>query len=266
MTRINNRSADLPTTFIGTHHAHPDHPDPLLCTVSWAEHQRGKWSSRVWNNCSRSKDVCWPCGTRFVQKHSTFTRSIALWTCKSLFENGCFALTNLRAQLAGYCLCRHLCSKLTVSYSLLGNQQPYIPPDERPSSAASSFESTYSRLKNSSPVISSPHTFPFFQCPVQTFCALTGNHPELRISVPVVLSGSDSAALAVENTASLFVVKTSIPTRLCSPQLWGGKGVEGHTVMLSSFTLSGWRPSLPFLKNNKIIKASLTYRLSLLSF
>lgn len=156
MTRINNRSADLPTTFIGTHHAHPDHPDPLLCTVSWAEHQRGKWSSRVWNNCSRSKDVCWPCGTRFVQKHSTFTRSIALWTCKSLSENGCFALTNLRAQLAGYCLCRHLCSKLTVLYSLLGNQQPYIPPDERPSSAASSFESTYSRLKNSSPVISSP--------------------------------------------------------------------------------------------------------------
>lgn len=251
MTRINNRSADLPTTFIGTHHAHPDHPDPLLCTVSWAEHQRGKWSSRVWNNCSRSKDVCWPCGTRFVQKHSTFTRSIALWTCKSLSENGCFALTNLRAQLAGYCLCRHLCSKLTVLYSLLGNQQPYIPPDERPSSAASSFESTYSRLKNSSPVISSPHTFPFFQCPVQTFCALTGNHPELRISVPVVLSGSDSAALAVENTASLFVVKTSIPTRLCSPQLWGGKGWRGIPLCCPASHSQDEDPLFPSLKITK---------------
>lgn len=33
-------------------------------------------------------------------------------------------------------------------------------------------------FQNSSLVISSPHTFPLFQCPVQTFYACTGNHPE----------------------------------------------------------------------------------------
>lgn len=112
-------------------------------------------------------------------------------------------------------VCGEISAANSLFYSLLRSQQYYIPPDGRCTSA-SSFQSSYRRLKNSSPVISSPHTFPFSQYPVQTFCALTGNHPELRLSVPVVLSGSYSASAAVKNNALLFVSKTPIPTRLCS--------------------------------------------------
>lgn len=52
--------------------------------------------------------------------------------------------------------------------------------------------------------------------PVQTFYALTGNHPEPSISVLVVLSGSCSSAVCSENAAALCAERTSVPTRHCS--------------------------------------------------
>ena len=113
----------------------------------------------------------------------------------------------------------HTCSHMTPAIT-------YPLSVDLPSSASSS-EISQSQCKNSSPVISTPHTFPLIQYPVQTFCALTGNHPLLGILVPVVLGGSCSSSMGVANTAPLCVGKTSLPTRHCIALIWVGRGRGG---------------------------------------
>lgn len=110
------------------------------------------------------------------------------------------------------------------------NLQPsrYLSPD-LPSSSASSFEISYSRFKNSSPVISSPLFPPLHlsssSAPVQTLYRKPSRVP--GISVPVVLGGSCISSVGVANTARLCVGKTSVPTRHCSALIWGWEGGGG---------------------------------------
>lgn len=184
-------------------------------------HQQRKGSTKT---CTA---VTWICRKAiYFQATSRYKRAV------SLVMSAWFGSAKLERNL-GYCLRRNLPSNLSQCglYAPLGpTHWHYLFPDSP--SSASSFEISYRRFKNSSLVISSTHTFPLFQCPVQTFYALTGKHPELGILVPVVFGGSCSSSVGVANTAPLCVVKTSVPTRHCSSLVWGGKGgLEEHTVI-----------------------------------
>lgn len=132
----------------------------------------------------------------------------------------------LSAKLEGNLLSAEKSSLQSQSVQLMCSPHPhslYLSSDSP--SSASSFEMRYRLFKNSSMVISSPHThFPLFQCPGLNILR-TYRKPSQAGHLG---TGSSRWKLQLlcgrRNTALQCVVKTSVPTRHCSALIRGGKG------------------------------------------
>lgn len=89
----------------------------------------------------------------------------------------------------------------------------------------------YSRFKNSSLVVSSPHTFTLFNAPniqVQTFLR-TYRKPSRAGHRGTGSSQRRLRPLCGRwKAAPLCVARTSVPNRHCNSLIWFGKGVEEH--------------------------------------